>query len=1054
MRWTALLVALACPLASGATSIHAESLSLVDLLSASPDHSLLLRAFQRARLVPTLNRLNGSTLFAPTNEAIRRAQEDEGTGAGLGSNSVWTALDLGDDGADEVGENDGRDGHDNLQLALRETLLYHCLNYTLFPPPRSNSSRNSSIPSTASRLAHHLPLDVPTLQETLLFPTLSPYDHEFPTPPSLPGSEPDKPDPGAPTDRPEGLLRGEGQRVRVLRKMVASGFRKSKEPKEQVMVGVDWKGDGGVKVDRKVEFAKNGVLVSVDGVLHRPPSLAEIIRTDPALTTFASLLPTQVLDYLSTVSHMTLFAPTNEAWASLSDLELRYLRSGLAEMDIAEIFGDGASRNGAGKGKVGYLEKLVGEAYDGETNVTTLRNGTLEVAADGDVVKVNGTRVETGDVLAKNGVLHTVPSLLLPSGSLSLTAEKYLIALNATRFVSLLRSVNLSHYVQIPTDESTVVPVKLPTFESKQLPLVRASDDNDGDDPKRYTILAVTDDVLISVQARWGSSFPSPGSPELRRLLSYHLVTGRWNPTELVDGMLLGTELRPSELKGQRQRVAVSVQDEEGLGAGWERKAAGSKDKETVIGWGNANAVTEPVSVGNSIIYLLSTIIDPPAPVITAAVSDLRLSTFVAAVYAGALDGTLATHPAVTYLVPTNQAFQSLGLVMSYLLLPSARDELRSMLEYHAIDELVYLEGFPRTGSARYPTLLDGAEIYLNREDTNSTLTVHGPTLGGLPANGETRDARVLEGDVLTETGVLHVVDQVELPAELDITVEKLLRGAKTTTMVELIKAANLSWVLEGKKPPADFVFAYDDDRRRTSQKNRDVRRPNVSRAYTILCPTDKALSRLNLTFYAANPAKLSALVKLHIIPTDALSPGKTYLDHPTGGDDEGTPIVLTDSITYPTLQSRAEGGPSKFGTVAFKKWGTEQGSWMVGIQGARGTKGESDSARVIAWGRATPWFVDDAPDDVKYRRVDAYVPGVGSRQYLSNPKVAAGGGVILIDSVLLPYEPGWFRRWGWIVVVAAVSTLVVAGLVAFGVKKWRSKSSGERYERLEGEED
>lgn len=87
---------------------------------------------------------------------------------------------------------------------------------------------------------------------------------------------------------------------------------------------------------------------------------------------------------------------------------MRYLRSGLAELDLGEIFGDGASRSGAGSGKVGYLERLVGASGDRSANVTTLRNGTLEVTGEGEktAVKVNGTEIACGDIFAKNGALR------------------------------------------------------------------------------------------------------------------------------------------------------------------------------------------------------------------------------------------------------------------------------------------------------------------------------------------------------------------------------------------------------------------------------------------------------------------------------------------------------------------------------------------------------------------------------------------------------------------------------------------------------------------------
>jgi len=387
---------------------------------------------------------------------------------------------------------------------------------------------------------------------------------------------------------------------------------------------------------------------------------------------------------------------------------------------------------------------------------------------------------------------------------------------------------------------------------------------------------------------------------------------------------------------------------------------------------------------------------------------------------------------------------------MSYLLLPSSEKELEITLRYHAIDELVYRKDFPpprpqigeEEGSNRkkFPTLeIGGSEIYLERGGggNHTSVSVHGPTISGFRVNGQERDGKIIsEIDTLTSTGVYHVIDQVELPPTLDISLEKLLKGGKSTLMVELIRKANLSWVLNGNS--SDTVEG--------------------GKAFTILCPTDKALSRLNLTFYENHPQQLENLIKLHIIPTDAIFPpptssssqsyssSNTSPDQKSGGEEEeGTPLRLTDSIVYSTLHSRQQGGQSKhYGSVAFKKWGTERGSWLVGISGARGTKGESDSARVINWGRATPRISSQS-------RQDESLVSTGDEL-----RLVAGGGVILIDSVLLPWEPGWFRKWGWIVLSVLVGVLVFGALGFWGVKKWKRRmgKNGEGYERVEGEED
>lgn len=114
-------------------------------------------------------------------------------------------------------------------------------------------------------------------------------------------------------------------------------------------------------------------------------------------------------------------------------------------------------------------------------------------------------------------------SLLLPAGSLQLNAEKTLIALGCTRFVTLLRDAGLSNYVQ--------------------------------DADQAYTILAPKDDVF-SEWYDW-ANLPSPGSSEMKTLLRYHFVEGKYGPGDLVDQALLQTALRPKKLKGESQRLQV-----------------------------------------------------------------------------------------------------------------------------------------------------------------------------------------------------------------------------------------------------------------------------------------------------------------------------------------------------------------------------------------------------------------------------------------------------------------------------------------------------------------
>lgn len=100
---------LACALSQQpVSSPSTTSRTLVDILSDDPDYSSLLQLVQLARLIPTLNRLNGSTFFAPTNDAVVHDQL-------LNRFLQEPASEL----------------VDNIREKLRQQLFYHLLNYSL-----------------------------------------------------------------------------------------------------------------------------------------------------------------------------------------------------------------------------------------------------------------------------------------------------------------------------------------------------------------------------------------------------------------------------------------------------------------------------------------------------------------------------------------------------------------------------------------------------------------------------------------------------------------------------------------------------------------------------------------------------------------------------------------------------------------------------------------------------------------------------------------------------------------------------------------------------------
>lgn len=231
MRLLGLLSVLAPLVASAQIPFHSSapstsSTTLLDALSADPDYTHLIRLLQRARLIPTLAKLNETTLFAPTNDAIERHAPE---------NSLWNAAIYEDDNSWLP--------RDNVQEKLRQELLYHMLIAALPPFPQPE----------------HFTVQV---HKTLHYPH-KPADSPTGDPPPSP---PWVPEPG-------GTLGGEPQRLRLARR------------DESIWVGVDSFGKGGAKVAKERVDVSDGVLIGIDGVLESPPSLGAFhvvtVLTDP-----------------------------------------------------------------------------------------------------------------------------------------------------------------------------------------------------------------------------------------------------------------------------------------------------------------------------------------------------------------------------------------------------------------------------------------------------------------------------------------------------------------------------------------------------------------------------------------------------------------------------------------------------------------------------------------------------------------------------------------------------------------------------------------------------
>ncbi|KAI0041795.1 hypothetical protein FA95DRAFT_1500992 [Auriscalpium vulgare] len=867
-----LLVAI--PLAAAIDSqaaLHAPppafSSTLVDKLSDDPDYTSLLRLLQRAKLIPTLNRLNGSTFFAPTNDAIRRHSS---------RNSLWR---------DALRDEDLLLG-DNVKDQLRQELFYHLLNYTVTPPQDQDILVTKTL---------HFPLE----------PSEPPADEPPPRPPWLP--------------IPAGTLGGEPQRLRLTLK------------EGDLRVGVDAFGQGGAKAIKGLEVASNGILVGIDDILNVPPSLAVAAANQSSISYFNRILTPEIVRRLNETAELTVFVPVDSAWDVLHPIERLYLESEFATDDLHQIFEMHA-----------VVQKGVkwSESFTPAINLTTVDGHQLEIVSTPGKVMVSQAELRQPDIYASNGVLHTVSSLLIPPGALQLTPEKFLLTLNCTNFISLIRSVDLTHFVN--------------------------------DTNSKITILAPQDDVLALFEA---DDLPAKGSEELRRMLKYHFLPGRWTPKSLKDMDLVTTELDEPGLDGGGQVLEVEVSDDK-------KKKAGTSPS---IRFGGALVVGEPLEINNTVIYFISRPLTPPSDSIQVASPNLELSSFLTAVFSAELSDMIKATPRTSLLIPRNEAFKRLGMLVSaHLLSSSSKADLERVILHHMIDDVVYSRSLQNSSSRTYATL-EGSDIHVERTSNGSIILNASGGWAGLRSE-------TFPTNTLSRTGVVHELSDVLIPRSVHLTVGKLVKAAKSTTMTSMIVKAGMDWILNGTAPPEDSPWA----------------REGVSgTGWTLLCPNDDAFKNMNLTQLYADERVLQAIVGQHLIKTP-----KSVVDVDVPNNNR--PLRFDDSDTYATLLSPS----TEYGDVVFREVGGD-GGVIVGIKDARGTGARADWAQIVAWGRATT--------------------GGGS------------GGVIQIDRLLIPYQPPWWRESG-VPIAGAVLGVLLIGLFFWGVRVvWRWDRTEATYEPSTG---
>ena len=140
--------------------------------------------------------------------------------------------------------------------------------------------------------------------------------------------------------------------------------------------------------------------------------------------------------------------------------------------------------------------------------------------------------------------------------------------------------------------------------------------------------------------------------------------------------------------------------------------------------------------------------------IVDVAIGAGNFTTLVAAVTAADLVETLSGTGPFTVFAPTDEAFAALPAgVLDALLLPDNKATLAKILTYHVVSGMVM-----------------AADVTDSDVATVEGQTIKLATMGGVTVNG----AKVVAPDVMASNGVIHAIDAVILPPDVDVA--KLLK--------------------------------------------------------------------------------------------------------------------------------------------------------------------------------------------------------------------------------------------------------------------------------------
>jgi transforming growth factor-beta-induced protein len=496
-------------------------------------------------------------------------------------------------------------------------------------------------------------------------------------------------------------------------------------------------------------LASNGIIHTIDGILFPqavldptegpsdptkdpseiPGTIVDVASADEDLSILVeAVVHAGLVDTLSSAGPFTVFAPTNDVWTEgltnpddITVLDPEILKQVLLYHTVAGTY-------------------TAADITDGLI-LTTVQGETIEFSIDGDVVMINGNVMITEtDILASNGVIHTVDNFLFPQ-STEPTTEDPSDPVSAPS-----KTETLGTIVDVASaDEDLSILVEAVVHAGLVDTLSSAGP---------FTVFAPTNAV-------WTEALANPEDITeldvdiLTEVLLYHTVAGTYTAADITDGLILTTV--------QGETIEFSI------------------DGDAVMINGNVMITGTDILASNGVIHTIDGILfpqanepedapmvspnepteattgtknetssEPTGTIIDVASGEDDLSILVNLIVQAGLVETLSSEGRFTVFAPTNSAFTTvfndLGLDATDLGDVVDSEALSSILTYHVV-----------AGIYKASDIIDGLTL----------TTVQGDTIEfGVSSDGvvTVNNEVISVTDIPASNGVIHTIAGVLFP--------------------------------------------------------------------------------------------------------------------------------------------------------------------------------------------------------------------------------------------------------------------------------------------------